>query len=58
MKKRGKTSAFTSEQREKAARTYLESEYTLQEIARDIGISHSTLFNWVKEYKNKKGAIK
>lgn len=42
---------YTKEFREEAVRLALESEKSAREIARDLGVSHWTLRDWVKQYR-------
>jgi transposase len=49
----GKYRKFTPEFREEAARMVVETSRPIADVARELGISETSLGNWVREYREK-----
>ena len=49
----GKSRKFSPEFREEAARMVVETSRAIAEVARELGISETSLGNWVKAYREK-----
>ncbi len=47
----GKYRKFSPEFREEAARMVVDSSRSIAEVAREIGVSETTLGNWVRTYR-------
>jgi transposase len=47
----GKNRKFSSEFREEAARMVVETSRPIAEVARELGISETSLGNWVRAYR-------
>ena len=48
-----KYNTFSAEFREEAARSVVESSRAIASVARELGISETSLGNWVRAYKEK-----
>ena len=49
----GKTRNYSPEFREEAARMVVETSRAIAEVARELGISETSLGNWVRAYRKK-----
>ena len=49
----GKYKTFSPEFRDEAARMVIESSRAIAEVARELGISETSLGNWVRAYREK-----
>jgi len=49
----GKYKTFSPEFREEAARMVIETSRSIAEVARELGISETSLGNWVRAYREK-----
>ena len=47
----GKYKSFSAEFRDKAARMVVETSRPIAEVARELGISETSLGNWVRAYR-------
>jgi transposase-like protein len=52
----GKYKTFSPEFREEAARMVVETSRAIAEVARELGISETSLGNWVRAYREKHAA--
>ena len=52
----GKYKTFSPEFRDEAARMVVETSRPIAEVAREIGVSETSLGNWVRAYKEKHAA--
>ena len=48
----GKYRKFSPEFRDEAARMVIETSRSIAEVAREIGVSETTLGNWVRAYRD------
>lgn len=51
MKKRGKPSKFSAEQRKAIAIEYLTGDKSCREIGEEVGVSGQTIYTWATDYK-------
>ena len=49
----GKYKTYTPEFREEAARMVVETSRPIADVARELGLSETSLGNWVREYRKK-----
>ena len=49
----GKTKNYSPEFREEAARLVVETSRAIADVARELGISETSLGNWVRAYREK-----
>jgi len=55
--KKTKPNSYTSEFKESAVKLAIESEQTIAQTARDLGINPNTLHTWISKYSKPKAAV-